>query len=130
MEVHAVSQHALRIARTNLDSDQAAIASLVSQRKLPSRKKSPKHPLSRLMKIAGFVVAAALATSSAFAVDSPALRALADATEADLQPPADDPLESADQQEWWGRPDWGHRGGGWGHHHHHRHWGWGRGRRW
>ncbi|KAG4044425.1 hypothetical protein PC123_g20133 [Phytophthora cactorum] len=59
------------------------------------------------MKITALVVAAALATTSAFAADTPALRALADGTEADAQLPADAPMEGADQQEWgggWGRP--------------------------
>ncbi|KAG3139112.1 hypothetical protein C6341_g20472 [Phytophthora cactorum] len=64
------------------------------------------------MKITALVVAAALATTSAFAADTPALRALADGTEADAQLPADAPMEGADQQEWGG--GWGRRGWGWG----------------
>ncbi|KAF4027580.1 hypothetical protein GN244_ATG20794 [Phytophthora infestans] len=72
------------------------------------------------MKIIALVVAAALATTSAYEADTPALRALADVTEETEAPASDTPTEGDDQQEWrwgrrwgggWGRPRWG---GGWG----------------
>ncbi|ETL91618.1 hypothetical protein F442_10152 [Phytophthora nicotianae P10297] len=79
------------------------------------------------MKITALVVATALAATSVVATDTPALRALADAPEADVQPNADVPLEGVDQQEWWGRPGWGRPGWGWGRPGWGRPgWGWGR----
>ncbi|KAL3661742.1 hypothetical protein V7S43_013039 [Phytophthora oleae] len=89
------------------------------------------------MKFTAVAVAAALATSSVVAIDSPALRALADdttATTGGLEANADAPKDGDKEMwGWGGRPGWGWGGGwgrpgwGWGHHGWGHHgWGWGR----